>query len=363
VGAYQQKLVEMARHSDLELTAVVPPSWREGSFERRLEPIPASGYRLVVSPITANGNFHFFFFPQLGAILDEVHPDLVHVDEEPYNFATFMAIRQARARRIPSLFFSWQNLNRRYPLPFRMVEEYAYRSVGGAIAGTTSAERILRQKGYRGPVRVIPQFGVDPEVFSPMTQTAASPARPFRIGFAGRLVPEKGVDLLVEACAGLSVDFELVILGQGPALSAILSFAAGRGIESKVLVKGSVPSTEMAAHLRELDVLVLPSLTRPNWAEQFGRILVEAMACGVPVIGSSSGDIPAVIGDAGLVVPEGRVDALRAKIELLAGDPAVHADLSTRGRQRVLDHFTQARIAEETVAFYRELLAGTPPST
>ena len=94
VGAYQQKLAEIARHPDVELTAVVPPSWREGAFERRLERGESDGFNLVVSPIAANGNFHLFFFPRLGAILDDIRPDLVHIDEEPYNFATFMAARQ-----------------------------------------------------------------------------------------------------------------------------------------------------------------------------------------------------------------------------------------------------------------------------
>lgn len=355
VGAYHKKLEEIAAHPDVDLVAVVPTSWREGAFERRLERTTASGFQLVVSPIAANGNFHLFFFPQLGKILDEHRPDIVHVDEEPYNFATFMAVRQSRARRIPSIFFTWQNLNRRYPLPFAMMERCIYRTAACGIAGTNAAARVMRAKGYTGPLSVIPQFGVDPARFQPSSDGSARRADggPFTIGFAGRLVPEKGVELLVDACARLSVDFRLVIIGEGPSFGSIQERMRTRGVESKVEFRGSVRSTDMPEHLVQLDALVLPSLTRPNWAEQFGRILVEAMACGVPVIGSTCGEIADVIGDGGLVVPEGDTTAIVTALERLLGDSILRADLAQRGRQRVLDQFTHERIAGETVALYR----------
>src|SRR5581483_10001076 len=169
-------------------------------------------------PIFANGNFHLFFFPELGRLMDQHRPDVLHVDEEAYNLATFMAVWAARKRHIPSIFFTWQNLNRRYPLPFAAMERYVYRTARHAIAGTEAAARVLRDKGYRGDVSVIPQFGVDPEHFVPAIGAARESDEPFTIGFAGRLVAEKGVDSLVEACAGLPFDWRLVILGEGPEL-------------------------------------------------------------------------------------------------------------------------------------------------
>ncbi len=113
----------------------------------------------------------------------------------------------------------------------------------------------------------------------------------------------------------------------------------------------------MPLRLGELDVLVLPSLTRPNWKEQFGRVLIEAMACGVPVIGSSSGEIPYVIGDAGLIAAEGNVAALRASLQRLAGDRALRTELAARGRRRVLERFTHEHVARQTMTVYREILS------
>ncbi len=108
--------------------------------------------------------------------------------------------------------------------------------------------------------------------------------------------------------------------------------------------------------MRELDVLVLPSRTQPNWKEQFGRVLIEAMSCGVPVIGSTCGEIPQVIGEAGLVFPEGDVAALRAALSRLIDQPELRAELARRGRARVLAEFTQAAIARRHVAVYQAML-------
>jgi glycosyltransferase involved in cell wall biosynthesis len=115
----------------------------------------------------------------------------------------------------------------------------------------------------------------------------------------------------------------------------------------------------MPAYYGQLDVLVVPSRALPNWKEQFGRVLVEAMACGVPVIGSDSGEIPNVIADAGLVFPENDVAGLRSHLLELQQRPELRRELSQRGRQRVLDHYTQAQIAAQTVRVYREVTSGT----
>ncbi len=113
----------------------------------------------------------------------------------------------------------------------------------------------------------------------------------------------------------------------------------------------------MPAYLGQLDVLVVPSRTLPNWKEQFGRILIEAMSCEVAVIGSNSGEIPNVIGSAGLVFPEDNVNALRKHLFTLQQDPELLTKLRQAGRQRVLDHYTQEQIAAKTVAVYRKMLA------
>jgi glycosyltransferase involved in cell wall biosynthesis len=369
VGVYQHKLAELARFPDVELTAIVPPRWRDQRGDVAFQRGHAAGYDLIVAPLLCNGSYHLHFYPTLGRLLHRLRPDILHMDEEPYNLATWHALRLARQVGARSLFFTWQNLHRRYPWPFRAFEQANYRRAAYAIVGNRDAAAVLRAKGYAGPVSVIPQFGVDPDLFRPQSavgnrqSAVGSPqpilcpllpasCSPFIIGYAGGLVPEKGVDLLLRACAGGSEDWSLLIQGDGPERSRLAALATDLGVAARVHFLGRRPSTEMPAFYQALDVLVLPSVSRPNWIEQFGRVLVEAMACGVPVIGSTCGEIPHVIGDAGLVFFEGDVAALREALVALAADPPRRAGLAAAGRARVLAQFTQAQVAAATYRVY-----------
>jgi len=357
VGAYQRKLEEIARFSDIALTVIVPWQWREpGGAVVRLERAHVSGYELLAEPLAFNGHFHLHLYPGLARQFDRVRPHIVHVDEEPYNLATFQAMWLARRYHARALFFTWQNLYRRYPFPFDWIERYNLHHAHFGIAGNHEAVEVWRAKGYRGPMAVIPQFGVDPELFKPQDKSESGLERGLAIGCVARLVEEKGVDVLLRAVAGLPGVWRLYVLGAGPQRPSLESLARELGLADRVVFDRPIPSTQMPAYLTGLDVLVLPSRTRPNWKEQFGRVLIEAMACGVPVIGSTCGEIPQVIGKAGLVFPEGEADALREALQRLQCDEALRRDLAAQGRARVLAHYTQQHIAAATVQVYRQMM-------
>ena len=165
VGAYQRKLEEMAACPGIELTLAVPAAWRDERGLMRLERAYTHGYSLVVEPLIFNGSFHFHFYPRLKQLLADLRPDVVHMDEEPYNLATWHALRLAQRFGAKTLFFSWQNLLRQYPFPFNYFEREVLRLAQAAIVGNQEAVAVWRAKGYTGPISVIPQFGVDPEIF------------------------------------------------------------------------------------------------------------------------------------------------------------------------------------------------------
>jgi glycosyltransferase involved in cell wall biosynthesis len=212
---------------------------------------------------------------------------------------------------------------------------------------------------------VLPAVGVDTDVFSPRPPRERTPDAPFLLGYVGRLVEEKGLKTLLEAMARLcgpnapagEARLRLLMVGNGPQLPTLRETIRERGLGECVEIAPPVSPGEVVGVMRRLDALVLPSRTTPTWKEQFGRVLVEAMACGVPVIGSDSGAIPEVMGEAGLLFPEGDAVALAECVRRLMDDPALAAVLAQRGIQRATSCFSQAHLAEQTALFYRQVVS------
>jgi glycosyltransferase involved in cell wall biosynthesis len=371
VGAYQKKAEELAKIPGVELIVVVPPSWREPEVgEQVLERRFTDGYRLEVLPIRFNGRHHIHYFPTIGRLVARLRPDVFHIDEESFNFATYLAMRAGVRYGARCCFYNWATIDHYYPLPFSLFERYAFRHAAHAIAGAEDAAAIIRRHGYRGPLSVLPQFGVDPALFAPTDgrrktddevwrreSDSSSVLRPssFVVGYLGRLVAQKGLLDLVETLPLLPPHMRVRLIGDGALRPRIEARAAELCVRERVDL---IPWTnDVPAELHRLDALALPSRTTPTWKEQFGRVLIEAMSCGVPVVGSSSGEIPQVIGEGGLVYPEGDIAALAAALRRLADDPALQDELGRRGRARVLEHYTQAALARRYYDIYRSMLA------
>jgi glycosyltransferase involved in cell wall biosynthesis len=202
---------------------------------------------------------------------------------------------------------------------------------------------------------VIPQVGVEPDVFKP-SEIAGPATDGFRVGYAGRFVAEKGIDVLLNALRDLGGEWQADLAGSGPDQARLAGLARRLEIADRVRFLPWMSSAQTVDYYRSLDVLVLPSRSRSNWKEQFGRVLVDAMACGVPVIGSTCGEIPNVVGDAGLIFPEGNATALRDQLSAVQHDRSLRCDLAQRGRQRVLERFTQEQIARQTHEVYCAVL-------
>jgi glycosyltransferase involved in cell wall biosynthesis len=183
----------------------------------------------------------------------------------------------------------------------------------------------------------------------------------FTVGFAGRLVPQKGVDLLLRAIQSLPEDTRGLIVGDGPERGTLQALARELGIAERVHFTGALPAhTDVPRYMSAMDVFVLPSVTTPKIKEQFGLVLVEAMVCGVAVVGSSSGEIPRIVGETGLVFREGDAADLTRQLERLR-DPVYRERLAGQGRERALREFSWSAVADKTYAAYRELM-GEPPA-
>lgn len=354
MSAYHAKLEALGAYSDVHLLAVSPDYWVEHGRRHQAELVTPGSYRLEQQAVRLNGRFHLHWWPGLSRIVNSFQPDIVHIDEEPYNIATAHACRVSRGYGARLVFFAWQNIERSYPPPFSWFERYVFRHAAG-IAGTATAAQVLQAKGFRRLLAVVPQFGVDPAIYRPGESRAHRSA--FTIGYAGRLVPPKGIEVLLNAVRLLGNDSQLVIAGAGPLLDSLNQRAVK---DPHLRVMGPVPSRDMPQFYQGLDVLVLPTIGRPGWTEQFGRAAVEAMACGVPVIVSDAGELPTVVGDAGVVVPAGHVEALHEALFMMQRQPDRRVRVGEAGRSYVLNTFANDHIAAATTDFYRRVLESDP---
>lgn len=284
--------------------------------------------------------------------------DLLDLHEEPVSVAVaeIRLLRWLRALtgggRAPYLLYSAQNLDKRYPAPFRWCERLALRGAAGAYVCNREAGAILRRKGLTGPARYVP-LGVDTHAFAPREREL--PWDVIEVGYVGRLAAHKGVDVLLRAAAQRPA-WQVVIVGDGPARTGLEALAEELGIEERVAFAGHLAGEALAARVRRLDVLAVPSVPTPTWREQFCRSAVEAMACGVPVVASSSGALPDVVGDAGVLVDPGDPTALADGV-----DVAICRWEELRGHALTrAGGFAWPVVAARQLELYREVL-GTPP--
>lgn len=359
-ASYRSKIAYLADVEDLDIGLVVPDHWANLSFE---PDVSDDRYPIYRRAIPFNGRNHFHWYPGLGDIIRTFRPDLLHVDEEHYSVVTGQGITLAKTLGVPSIFFTWQNIYKRYPWPFSAIEQRVFRGSAGAIAGNQEALEVLRQKGFQKPAVVIPQFGTDLSLFGPKEKPRIKAeweiGEATTVGYVGRLIEDKGLDELMEAMSPLlrqDRDLGLLFVGSGPYETLIERWMRTQGVEQQVHLIPWVASEAMPDVMNLIDILVLPSRTTPRWKEQFGRVLTEAMACGDIVIGSNSGEIPHVIGEAGLVFPERDAEALKRAIIRVVENSDLQRTLRNRGFERVAAHFTQKAVADKTYQFYRQIL-------
>jgi glycosyltransferase involved in cell wall biosynthesis len=320
---------------------------------------------LRLLPVRIARRIHFMTYGRgLRELLAEPW-DVVHCWEEPYVLSAAQIARACDPR--PALVYaSFQNIEKRYPPPFNAVEQYAMRRARGWIAfGETVQDVLKRRRGYaERPNTVIP-FGVDVTRFAPdsaarsamLAELGWDDGGPPVIGFVGRFVPEKGLPLLLAALDALQRDgtpWRALFVGGGALESQLRGFAARHG--ERVRVATAVPHDEVPRYLRAMDLLAAPSETTPGWREQFGRMIVEAFACGVPVVGSDSGEIPRVVGSAGLVVRERDLSGWTAALASLMTDPRARQEMGARGLARAASEFAGPIVARRHLDFFHRLL-------
>lgn len=351
----------IAGQSAWEVTAAAPEAL-DGDLRRiALEPIAGEACRVVPLPIRMARIPHLRAFGDLGPLLREPW-DVIHCWEEPYVRAGWQIARRA-PRRARFVFATFQNLSKRYPPPFGWMERSVVRRADGWIAfGHTVHDALIDRPGYdRVPSRVITP-GVDVTRFAPNPEARRRVREQYGwdesvpvAGFVGRFVRQKGLRVLMAALSATTAPWRALFVGGGPDMRALEAFAKTH--PGRVAIATGVPHEAVPDYLNAMDILCAPSETTAAWREQFGRMLIEAMACGVAVAASDSGEIPHVVKYAGLLLPEQDVAAWTAGLSRLLFNKDIRADLAYKGRERAHLEFAWPRIARRHLDFFEELSA------
>lgn len=333
---------------------VTPAGWRHEYAARRFPPevLPELSGRVLPRRIILAGRVQrHLYLASVGRLVAKLKPDAAFLEAEPTSVAAMQWSEPLARSGIPFGVQVAENLERSWPLPARFFRKRTLsRAAFVAARSPTSADLATRLRpGVRAIVipHHVPAWPLAPR------QSRAD----FVIGFAGRLVPEKGIGVLIDAVAGLERAV-VRLVGNGPMKAELEQQAARNSVRLEVCT--TIAHEDMGGAYAGFDVLVLPSLSTPTWVEQFGRVLVEALWCGVPVIGSDSGEIPWVIESTGggRVFPEGDAIALRELLVRLRDSEDLGQQLAERGRARVQELFSVEAVTRKLDVALREACRG-----
>ncbi len=358
VTAWRQREREL-RLIGCDVVLVTAQRWEEGGATVSCE-VGGDGFVVPVATLGRHPNGFVYDPRPLWRLLGSGHWDLIDLHEEPFGLAVaeVLAIRWLRAPRVPFVVASAQNIPKRYPPPFRWFERLALRRAAGAYTCNIEAGRILASKGLTGGWTLLP-LGVDTGRFR--CGQRDPPADRIKVGFVGRLIRHKGVDVLILAAA-LDERITVQIFGDGPELGALTALVAELGIGERVTFCGFVSEQRIPDVYRDLDVLAVPSVPQPGWIEQFGRVVVEAHASGVPVVASSSGALPEVVVPPSQLVRPGEPGDLADALTRYLDEPG----LWERAREAGLagaERYSWPRVASTQLALYRQSVARAAPVT
>ena len=370
--SYRKLFSELALQG-AEIKLIVPSEWAEGGRLVAFQHDKSDRYDILPLNTIFTNRIRAFFYPDVRKLYKEIsdfEPDIIHIMEEPFSFAAveFMLLAKHAAPKSKIALFSFENIDFLQRFPYSRAQSFNLKNSDAIVVVPEEGINLWKDRGFKKHIVHIP-IGIDTDLFrkvsgdiipEPIKDIQRNGA--FKIGYVGRVIKEKGVDTLIEAVSRLKKKGKycfLYIVGNGDYKDVLAVKSEENSIKEYVKFIPALKQEDLPGFYSVIDALVLPSNTTPGWKEQFGRVIVEAMACEVPVIGSSSGEIPNVIGDVGLVFPEGDVTVLADCIEKLMEDENLRKEYAMRGKKRAVKNYSWKAIAKDYIGMYEGLISDT----
>ena len=378
---YQKYFEELSKFKDIELVLFMPEYWPAKAGGVKLNQLLSNNfdkiyaekkydlnYKTIIAKMIFPGKT-YHFYPLLYKHLFKEKPDIIHVIEEPWSFVLSQVLiwKKLFSKNTKVIFTTYENLYRPYSnrlfyrlINYNLIEDYNLRNYDVAIVVYSEIREILRKKGFKKTIEII-GLGVDNKLYRKVNAEKLREKlglKEFVIGFSGRFEYSKGILILLKAASKLKRKYELLLIGWGNPdfINKMKDYAKKLNVYNKLVIIDKRLGEKVVDYMNCMDLLVVPSISTKFWKEQFGRVITEAMCCEVPVIGSSSGSIPKVIGDAGLIFKEKNDKELKEKIELVMKDIKLRKKLIKKGKERVLNNYTWDKVALKTHSLYKKLV-------
>ncbi len=333
---------------------VVPTRFRAAGFDRPADPRTSEDPPIHFLPIRSS-HPRLWTYDGLDELLDQRRPRILYTDVDPGSRLALQLGWWAKRNGGRLACLSCDNMPRtlRGELkrsPGSAARFLVTRALGTAARGVVDhvfaishdIEAVMKTVGFGDRVSVIP-LGFDPKLFRPDPAARrrvreSLGLRETTVAYFGRLIPEKGVHHLIDALAELKNERWQMMIDEfkeydHPYVRQIREQIGRVGLADRI-VYFDARHDEMPMFMNAADIVVVPSESNPAWKEQYGRVAPEAMACGRMVITSNCGALPELVGEAGVVVPEGSVGALRDAIAQALANPTLRDSMGHAAFER-----------------------------
>lgn len=383
---YRAKIEALAKYKDINITLITPEFGLEGGGQKvYTTPYEGKAYKHIILSGFFTGKLNFFIFRNLKKTLQSLNPDIILLEEE-YWTQIAAQVSYVTKRFLPEtklILLSQENIchiwEREAQSPyqklryasFHLLEKFIIPRLDGLIFQFPEVWQdfnqrmlVLKFKGLKG---TFPQLGVDYDRFcTPIEAYKLDEIRnslhikpeDFVYGYIGRLTLEKGIEDMIYAFAGWNEpNTRVLIIGNGTEeyISNLKALIDKFNLNHIISIHPAIVFDDIPAYFQIFDISILLSHTTPIWKEQFGRVLVESMAAGTPVIGSDSGAIPLVVGDTGYIVPEKDILAIREALNEAYTHKEKYIQLSKLAKAMSKKEFAYQAIAKQTYDFIKKI--------
>lgn len=346
----------VAERGDVDLAVLGPWSHQSRmhyTWAQELRPLP--GTRAIDARVWGRRNHHrqWWWYPDLPGVIRRFKPEIVHVLSEPWGLLVAQATRSHPVVIAHGAFTRWEFGQAWASSLRRTLGKQIVPRLSGYVSWNRQGIDAVMDAGLsaNAPTAVIPAIATPPSAHGVAIRPHAR-----QVGFVGRLVKEKGLDVLLHALSQLEArKVALTVVGDGPLRGSLEQLAQQLGVDATFT--GAVKLGEVDPLLAQFDVLAVPSLLTNDDEEQFGRVVVEGMSAGLPIVATRVGALPDVAGDAAVLVQPGDVGALAVAVGSLLDDEPRRRELASIGIDRYRRHYAPSVLAAEVVALWEQALA------